>query len=153
ASLLASGSRSLGSRAHAFERERRVDDHAEAPAAGLFDADWRVALVEPALQQNQAALEIVAEVGQLERWIEPHFFVRELHAPFVDMLVEKYPEHASGNTLNEVLAVEEGTAVDREEPHARRLRRRRLRRERSFRCDCVRAFGALVRGVDLDRAR
>ena len=42
----------------------------EATAAGLLDADRPAAFVEPALQKDEPALEVVPELGQLERRVE-----------------------------------------------------------------------------------
>ena len=45
------------------EVDGAFDDEAEASAAGLFDADRRVALVEAALEEDEARVEVVAEAG------------------------------------------------------------------------------------------
>ena len=65
------------------EAERRLRRcNPEAAAAGLLDPDRRAALVEAALEQDEPALEVVAELGQLERRVEPDLLVGELDASF-----------------------------------------------------------------------
>src|SRR3954467_8669585 len=90
------------------------DEQAEAAAAGLLDADRRVALVEPALQQDEAALEVVAELGQPQRGGEAPLLVGEGDTPLARVVAEENPEHATGDALDEVVAVEERAAVDGE---------------------------------------
>ena len=75
---------------------------------------------------------------QLERRVEPHLAVGELDAALVVVLAEQRPQDAAGHPLDEVVAVEEGAAVDRRRSaHARRRRRgagsasRRRRRRRA----------------------
>src|SRR6185369_3507981 len=134
-----------------IEAEVAFDEQAEAAAAGLVEANGRAALVEPALQEDEARVEVVAEAGKLETWVEPDLFVREVDASVGEMLLEQRPEDAPRDAADEVVAVKEDAAVDREVPHPR--------------------GGALVRGdgrghsrdglgrltlagpVDLDRAR
>src|SRR4051794_29159257 len=53
-----------------LQREPRVHQQPEPAAPGLLDADRRVALVEAPLEQDQATLEVVAELGELERRVE-----------------------------------------------------------------------------------
>ena len=101
------------------ELQRRVDHEPEPAAPGLLDPDRRVALVEAALQQDQPALEVVAELGQVERRVEPHLAVGELVAALGRVLVEQRPEDPAGDALDEVVGAEEHAAVDREEPHLR----------------------------------
>src|SRR6478735_11806295 len=91
-----------------FELQLAVDEEAEAAAAGLLDADGRVALVEPPLEQDEAALEVVAELGELERGVEAHLLVGEVDAPFARVVAEEDPQHATGHALDQVVAVEEG---------------------------------------------
>jgi len=47
-----------------------VHDEAEPTPPGLLDQHRRVPLVEATLQQDEPALEAVAEVGQVERRID-----------------------------------------------------------------------------------
>src|SRR5215510_13324110 len=115
---------------HRLELQATLDEYAEPAPDGLLDADRRVALVEAALQQHEPALEVVAEVGQLERGIEPHLLVRELVALLGLVLAEHLPQDPTRHALDEVVAVEERAAVNGEEAHLRTrptdLRQRRL---------------------------
>ena len=58
------GSSELGRRLDELHRPR--DAQSEAAAAGLLDAQERRALGEPALQQHEPRLEVVADVGQAD---------------------------------------------------------------------------------------
>ena len=109
----------------ALELQLALDEEPEAAPTGLLDADRRVAFVETALQQDEPALEVVAELGQLERRVEPHLLVGELDASLAFVVTEQHPQDAPGDALDEVVAVEERAAVDREEAHAGGRRARR----------------------------
>src|SRR5689334_20919320 len=102
-------------RAGGFPHERGGDEQPEAAAPGLLDPHRRVALLEPALQEDEPALEVVAQLGQLEARVEPHLLVGELVAPVPGVVAEQRPEDPAGHALDEVVAVEERAAVDREE--------------------------------------
>ena len=51
--------------------------------------------------------------------VEPHLLVRELDPPFAVVVPEQRPQDPARDALDEVVAVEEGAAVDREEAHVR----------------------------------
>jgi hypothetical protein len=46
-----------------LESQRTLDQETEPPSTGLLDPDGRASLVEPALEQDQPALEVVTELG------------------------------------------------------------------------------------------
>ncbi len=97
-----------------LEADVAFDEQPEAAAAGLVEADRRAALVEPALQEDEARVEVVAEAGKLETLVEPDLLVREVDAAVRHILLEQRPEDAARDAADEVVAVEEDAAVDRE---------------------------------------
>ena len=58
-----------------------------------------LALVEAAFQQDEPALEVVAELGELERRVEPHLLVGELAAAVAVVVVEQRPQDPAGDPL------------------------------------------------------
>src|SRR5581483_9749305 len=103
-----------------LEREVGLDDEHEATPPRLLDPDRRAPLVEAPLEEDEPALEVVAELRELERRIEPHLLVGELGSPVTFVKAQQRPQDATGDALDEVLAVEARAPVDREEAHAQR---------------------------------
>jgi hypothetical protein len=54
----------VGARRDLDERQRALDSQAKAPAPRLLDAQARASFLEAALQEDQARLEVLAEVRQ-----------------------------------------------------------------------------------------
>ena len=61
------------------------DVEPEASAARLLDAQRRAALLEPALQQDQPGLEVLAQFRQADRRVEAQLAVGVLGAAFLDV--------------------------------------------------------------------
>jgi hypothetical protein len=68
---------------------------------------------EPALQQHQARLEVVADVGQPQPRIEPQLAVGELRAAVLDVVARHQPQHRAGDALDQVVLAEEHAVVVR----------------------------------------
>src|SRR3954452_16914024 len=100
-----------------LELKLRRDVDSESAAGRLLDPDRCLTLVEPSLEQQQTTLQVVLEARQLERRIESKFPVRELGAARGDVLRQQRPEDAAGDTLDEVVAVEERAGVGCEVAH------------------------------------
>ena len=64
---------------------------AEAAAAGLLDAQARVAFDQPARQQDQPRLEVVAQVRQADVGRASQLAVAELGAPVLLVVAQQLP--------------------------------------------------------------
>src|SRR4051812_47819010 len=103
-----------------------LDAEAELATPGLLDPQWRPPLVEAALEQDEAALEVVAERRQLQRRIQTHLAVGELRPARVEVIAQQPVEDPTRDALDQVVAVDERAAVNRVEAnHGRRGRRGR----------------------------
>ena len=54
------------------------------------------------LQQDQAGILIVGDIGQLERCVEPLLPVREPAAARIRLLAQRFSEHGAGHTLHQI---------------------------------------------------
>src|SRR5262245_32495304 len=71
------------------EAQRGVDAGPETAPTGRLDPDGRLAFLEPPLEENEAALEIVAELRKFQRRVEPHLLVGELDLTLVLVVTEQ----------------------------------------------------------------
>src|SRR5579863_6149049 len=97
-----------------FEDELPVDREAEAPTTFSPDTHRGTTLVELALKEQQAALQVVPVARRLERRVEPHLPVRPLAAAVAFVVAQQPPEDAANDTLDQVLAVHERAPILRE---------------------------------------
>ena len=80
---------------------RIVSDSLQTDLSSLRaeDADGAAALFQPAAQQDQARLEVVLEVGQVERAVAADLAVGEVRAPGFHVaaheVIEQPPRHAA----------------------------------------------------------
>ena len=58
----------------------RFTSEAEAPAAGLLEAQAGFAVVEPALEQDEPGLQVVHDIGQPQAGIQPKLAIGEFGA-------------------------------------------------------------------------
>ena len=68
---------------------------------------------QPAAQQQQARLEVVLPLRQIQRLVEPQLAVRELHAPFSVAPAQQLPQDFRGQAADQVLAVDQNALIAR----------------------------------------
>jgi energy-coupling factor transporter ATP-binding protein EcfA2 len=88
-----------------------VDPELEAAPTGAHDTDRCLALVEAALEQDEAALKVVPERRELEGGVEAGFPIGEGGPAGRDVLGDHLPQQAAGHALDEVVVVDERAAV------------------------------------------
>src|SRR5439155_23302914 len=98
--------------ADALQHEGTIDAELEAASARARDAHGRIALLESALQEDEPALEVVAERWQLQRRIEPGLPVGERCPARGGVFARDLPEEPAGNALDHIGVVEERAPVD-----------------------------------------
>ena len=77
-------------------------------------------LRQPALQQHQARLQVVADVGQAERGIQAQLPVGEFGAALLRVVAQKLPQDRAGHALDQVVVAQEHAVVGREVAHLQR---------------------------------
>src|SRR5262249_54270980 len=97
-----------------FEQEFGVDNQPESASTALLDPDRRPPLLQASLQQDQAVLEVVSKLGQLERRVEADLPIAELDPAFLVVLSEQRPQQPAGDSFDQIVPIEEGAAVDLE---------------------------------------
>ena len=93
------------------QRQGPSDVQVEATTRRLLDAQVVAALFQSLAEEDEARLQVVLDVGELERGIEPDFLITEVDAPFRLVHLQQPPEDGAGNSFDEVLVVEERAAV------------------------------------------
>jgi hypothetical protein len=64
-------------------------------------------LVEAPLEQDQPALEVVLELGQFERRVEPHLAVGEVDPAIVVVVPVQRPQDAAGHVFDQIVTVDQ----------------------------------------------
>ena len=100
-----------------FEHDPARGDEPEQSSPGLLDPDANLALVEPAAEQDEAWIEVLGVVGQLQSGIEAQLAIAELRAAGLDMLAQETPEDRAGYPLDEVVVIEEHAVIARIMPN------------------------------------
>src|ERR1043165_574897 len=89
------------------ELHRTGELQLEATPAHRADLDLRALLLQPLPQEDQPRLQIVPDLRQAQRVVEPQLPVAELGAPVLRMRPEQLPEDLRRDVPDEVLAVDE----------------------------------------------
>ena len=66
---------------HLHQLQRPPDVEPEAPPRHFLDAEVVAALLEPLAEEDQACFQVVLDVRQVERRVEPDLAVAELDRP------------------------------------------------------------------------
>ena len=91
---------------------------------------WAV-LLQAALQQQQAGLQVVGHIGQAQGGVQPQFAVGEVHAPGVLVVAQQLPHNGARHALDQVVVVDEHAVVGRKVAHPQRAAAHRRCRRRS----------------------
>jgi hypothetical protein len=96
------GVASLTSARHFAEPRRPAERQSKAASPGPLDGDEGAMLGKSPLQQDQAGILIVGDIGQLERCVEPLLPVREPAAARIRLLAQRFSEHGADHTLHQI---------------------------------------------------
>src|SRR5262249_5229793 len=110
---------------HLTQLDRPLHVEAKAAAAGVLNAQEVATFLEPPAQQDQSRLEVVLDVGEVQKRIEADLLVRNLDPLLLRERLEQTPEHASGDALDHVLVADEDAVVERVVLHLRQVAPRR----------------------------
>src|SRR6185295_977928 len=88
---------------HLDEFDLLPDAEPESAASRLLDREKRGALGQAARQKDQPRLQIIREVGQANRRVEPELPVREVRAPALRVVAYELPEDRAGDALDKVV--------------------------------------------------
>src|SRR6266545_1371517 len=96
--------------------QRPVNIETEAPPAGLDDVDEGTPILEPPAEKDESRLQVVIDLRQLHGSVEPNLLVREIDPVPLGVLTQNPPQDAAGDTLDQVLVVDQDAVVAAEMP-------------------------------------